>query len=137
MATTNARRMVDDPSVIAAVGLLNSGSAKAPVLSQAEMATISGSATNPDLNDWKFFSVYHPGGKPNFFRTVTTDAYQGPGLANHFAEVLKIKTVMVLDDGGADGVGMANAFAEQATKLGMKVVIRDRLGPLNAITPQC
>jgi branched-chain amino acid transport system substrate-binding protein len=134
LAATNARRMVDDASVIAAVGPLNSGSAKAavPVLSQAEMATVSGSATNPDLNDPKFFSVYHPGGKPNFFRTVTTDAYQGPGLANQFAEVLKINTVTVLDDGGAYGVGMADAFAKQATKQGMKVVIRDRLDPLNA-----
>ena len=55
------------------------------------MATISGSATNPDLNDPKFSAVYHPGGKPNFFRTVTTDAYQGPGMANYFAEVLKVQ----------------------------------------------
>ncbi len=134
LAATNARRMANDPTVIAAVGPLNSGSAKAavPVLSQAQLATISGSATNPDLNDPKFFSVYHPGGKPNFFRTVTTDAYQGPGLANYFAEVLKVKKVAVLDDGGAYGVGMANAFAGRAAKLDMDVAIRDRLDPLNA-----
>ena len=97
LAATNARRMVADPSVIAAVGPLNSGSAKAavPVLSQAQMATISGSATSPDLNDPKFAGVYHPGGKPNFFRTVTTDAYQGPGLANYFGKVLKVQKVVV------------------------------------------
>jgi len=134
LAATNARRMVAEPTVIAAVGPLNSGSAKAavPVLSQAEMATISGSATNPDLNNPKFAGVYHPGGKPNFFRTVTTDAYQGPGLANYFAEVRKLKKVVVLDDTGAYGVGMANAFAAQAAKKGMDVVIRDKLDPLNA-----
>lgn len=134
LAATNARRLVNDPSVVAVVGPVNSGSAKAmsPVLSQAQMAFVSGSATNPDLNDPKFFQVYHPGGKPNFFRTVTTDAYQGPGLANYFAEVLKVKKVTVLDDTGAYGVGMANAFAGQAVKKGMEVVLRDRLDPLNA-----
>jgi len=134
LSATNARRMLNDPSVIAAVGPLNSGSAKAmcPVFSEGGMAFISGSATNPDLNDPKFFAVYHPGGKPNFFRTVTTDAYQGPGMANYFAEVLKLKKVVVLDDSGAYGVGMANAFAAEAPKRGMEVVIRDRLDPLNA-----
>ena len=134
LSATNARRMVNDPTAIAAVGPLNSGSAKAmsPIFSQAEMAFISGSATNPDLNDPKFFGLYHPAGKPNFFRTVTTDAYQGPGMANYFAEVLKVKKVTVLDDTGAYGVGMANAFAAQAAKKGMDVIIRDRVDPLNA-----
>jgi branched-chain amino acid transport system substrate-binding protein len=134
LSATNARRMVTDPLVIAAVGPMNSGSAKAmaPIFSQADIAFISGSATNPDLNDPKFWSLYHPGGKPNFFRTVTTDAYQGPGMANYFAEVLRVKKVTVLDDTGAYGVGMANAFAEQAAKKGMEVVIRDRVDPLQA-----
>jgi ABC-type branched-subunit amino acid transport system substrate-binding protein len=38
------------------VGLLNSGSANAmcPIFSQGGMPTISGSATNPDMNDPKF-----------------------------------------------------------------------------------
>ena len=134
LAATNARKMLGDPSVMAAVGPLNSGSAKAvvPVLSQGGMATISGSATNPDLTNPKFAALYRPGGKPVFFRTVTTDAYQGPNLANYFAEVLKVKKLIVLDDGGVYGVGMADAFASQAAKKGMDVVIRDRLDPLNA-----
>ena len=134
LSATNARRMLNDPTVIASVGPLNSGSAKAmaPIFSEGQMAFISGSATNPDLNDPKFFALYHPGGKPNFFRTVTTDAYQGPGMANYFAEVLKVKKLIVLDDTGAYGVGMANAFAGQAVKKGMDVAVRDRVDPLNA-----
>lgn len=134
LAATNARKLLQDSSVIAAVGPLNSGSAKAvsPIYSQGGMATISGSATNPDLTDPKFAQVYHPAGPPIFFRTVTTDAYQGPNLANYFAEKLNIKKVVVLDDGGAYGVGMADAFAAQAKKKGMEVLIRDRLDPLNA-----
>ena len=134
LAATNARKLLQDPTVIAAVGPLNSGSAKAvsPIYSQGGMATISGSATNPDLTDPKFAQLYHPAGPPIFFRTVTTDAYQGPNLANYFAETLKIQKIVVLDDGGAYGVGMANAFAAQAEKKGMTVLIRDRLDPLNA-----
>jgi branched-chain amino acid transport system substrate-binding protein len=134
LAATNARKMLTDPSVVAAVGPLNSGSAKAmcPIFSQGGMATISGSATNPDLNDPKFAPVYRPGGVPIFFRTVTTDAYQGPNLANYFAETLKVQKIIVLDDGGAYGVGMADAFARQAKAKGMDVAIRDRLDPLNA-----
>lgn len=134
LAATNARKMLTDSAVMAAIGPLNSGSAKAvtPVLSQGGMATISGSATNPDLTSPKFASMYRPGGKPVFFRTVTTDAYQGPNLANYFYEKLKVRKVTVLDDGGAYGVGMADAFAVEAKKKGMDVVIRDRLDPLNA-----
>jgi branched-chain amino acid transport system substrate-binding protein len=134
LAATNARKMLSDPAVMAAVGPLNSGSAKAvtPVLSQGGLATISGSATNPDLTNPKFANLYRPGGKPVFFRTVTTDAYQGPNLANYFAETLHVKKITVLDDGGAYGVGMADAFAGEAKKKGMDVVLRDRLDPLNA-----
>jgi branched-chain amino acid transport system substrate-binding protein len=134
LAATNARKLLQDSAVIAAVGPLNSGSAKAvsPIYSQGGMATISGSATNPDLTDPKFAQVYHPAGPPVFFRTVTTDAYQGPNLANYFVEKLNIKKVVVLDDGGAYGVGMADAFAAQAKKKGMEVLVRDRLDPLNA-----
>ena len=134
LAATNARKMLTDPSVIAAVGPLNSGSAKAmcPIFSQGGIATISGSATNPDLNDPKFAQIYRPAGLPIFFRTVTTDAFQGPNFANYLADVLKLQKVVVLDDGGAYGVGMADAFAAQAAKKGMTVLIRDRLDPLNA-----
>ena len=134
IAATNARKMLQDASVIAAVGPLNSGSAKAvsPVLSQGGMATISGSATNPDLSSPKFAQVYRPAGPPIFFRTVTTDAYQGPNFANFLGEVRHVQRVTVLDDGGAYGVGMADAFAAQAVKKGLTVVIRDRLDPLNA-----
>jgi branched-chain amino acid transport system substrate-binding protein len=134
LAATNARKMLQDASVVAVVGPLNSGSAKAmsPVLSQGGMAMISGSATNPDLSSPKFAQVYRPAGPPIFFRTVTTDAYQGPNFANFLAEVRHIQRVVVLDDGGAYGVGMADAFAAQAVKKGMTVVIRDRLDPLNA-----
>ena len=104
--------MVADKGVVAAIGPQMSGSGKAmsPILSQGELATITPSSTNPDITDPKFAGQYRPKGKPIYFRTVTTDAFQGPNMANYYADVLKVKSVYVLDDSGAYGVGMADTF---------------------------
>jgi branched-chain amino acid transport system substrate-binding protein len=130
-AATNARKMVSDRQVIAAVGpqMSGSGKAMAPILSEGDLATITPSSTNPDITDPKFAAQFDPGGKPIYFRTVTTDAYQGPNMANYMAKTLHVKAVYILDDSGAYGVGMADAFQRQAEKDGMKVVGRDRLDP--------
>lgn len=50
-------------------------------------------------------------------------------MANFMAEKLHVKTIYILDDSGAYGVGMANAFEAQAKKKGIKVLGRDRLDP--------
>src|SRR6202043_3284535 len=73
-AATNARKMVSDPNVVAAVGPQMSGSGKAmsPILSQGNLAIITPSSTNPDITNPKFASQYRPGGKAIYFRTVTT-----------------------------------------------------------------
>lgn len=130
-AATNARKMASDKSVVGAIGPQMSGAAKAmaPILSMADLAIVTPSATNPDLTDPKFAAQYKPGGKTVFFRTVTTDAFQGPNMANYYADTLKVKTVYILDDSGAYGVGLADAFQGQATKKGIKVLGRDRLDP--------
>ncbi len=114
-AATNARKMVSDPDVVAAVGpeMSGAGKAMAPILSQGDLATITPSSTNPDITNPKFAEQYRPAGKPIYFRTVTTDAYQGPNMANFLAERLKIKSVYILDDSGAYGVGLADAFQGQ------------------------
>ena len=130
-AATNARKMVSDKAVVAAIGPQMSGSGKAmsPILSQGELATITPSSTNPDITDPKFAGQYRPKGKPIYFRTVTTDAFQGPNMANYYADVLKVKSVYVLDDSGAYGVGIADTFQSQAEKRGIKVLGRDQLNP--------
>ena len=71
-------------------------------------------------------------GKAIYFRTVTTDAYQGPNMANYFAQTLKVKRAYILDDGGAYGVGMADAFETQAKKIGLAVLGHDQLDPREA-----
>src|SRR6201996_6399360 len=106
-----------------------SGKAMAPILSQGNLATITPSSTNPDITDPKFAGQYRPAGKAVYFRTVTTDAFQGPNMANYFADTLKVKSVYVLDDSGAYGVGLADAFQKQAEKRGIKIMGRDQLNP--------
>jgi branched-chain amino acid transport system substrate-binding protein len=131
-AAINARKMVADPTVVAAIGPMASGSGKAmaPLLSQGNLATVTPSSTNPDLTDPKFAEQYRPEGKAIYFRTVTTDAFQGPNMANFMADQLKIKSVFVVDDSGAYGVGIADAFQGQAARRGMQVLGRDRVDPL-------
>lgn len=130
-AATNARKMVADKDVVAAIGpqMSGAGKAMAPILSTGGLATITPSSTNPDITNPKFAEQYRPAGKPIYFRTVTTDAYQGPNMANYLAEKLKVKSVYVLDDSGAFGVGVADAFQKQAEAKGLKVLGRDRLDP--------
>jgi branched-chain amino acid transport system substrate-binding protein len=133
-AATNARKMVSDKSVVAAIGpqMSGSGKAMAPILSQGNLATITPASTNPDITDLKFAGQYRPGGKAIYFRTVTTDAFQGPNMANYMIDTLKIKSVYVLDDSGAYGVGIADSFQKQAEKRGVKVLGRDQLNPKEA-----
>lgn len=130
-AATNARKFVANPKVLAAIGPEMSGAAKAmaPILSEGNLTIITPSATNPDLTNPQFAAQYMPGGKPVFFRTVTTDAFQGPNMANFYAEVLKVPDVYILDDSGAYGVGLADAFEKRCPAKGIKVLGRDRLDP--------
>jgi len=133
-AATNYKKFLADSAVVAAVGPVMSGEGKAisPIISEADMATISPSATNPDITDPKFKAQYRPKGKAVFFRNVTTDAYQGPNMANYLFHQVKMKSVYVLDDGGAFGVGLSDAFERRAKALGVKVLGRDRLDPKEA-----
>ncbi len=130
-AAVNARKFVADKKVVGIVGPQMSGAAKAmlPILNTAGLSMITPSATNPDMTNAKFAEQFVPSGKTTFFRTVATDAYQGPYMANYFADTLHVKTVYILDDSGAYGVGLADAFEKQAKAKGIKVLGRDRLDP--------
>jgi branched-chain amino acid transport system substrate-binding protein len=133
-AATNTKKLVSDPGVVANIGPEMSGEGKAmtPILSEANLATITPSSTNPDITDPKFAAQFKPKGKAIYFRTVTTDAFQGPFMANFFAQKLHVKSIYVLDDSGAYGVGIADSFQKQAEKNGIKVLGRDQLNPKEA-----
>ncbi len=130
----NARRMVADRAILAAIGPMMSSVARPmlPILSEGNLPIISPSATSADLTDPKRAGDYRPKGKVVFFRTVTTDAFQGVNMANFYAEVLAVKSVFVLDDGGTFGVGIADSFEAQARKKGLQLLGRDRLDPKSA-----
>src|SRR5579864_762622 len=133
-AATNTKKLVSDPGVVANIGPQMSGEGKAmtPILSEADLATITPSSTNPDITNPDMAQQFRPKGKPIYFRTVTTDAFQGPNMANYFAQNLHVKSVYILDDSGAYGVGIADSFQKQAEKDGIKVLGRDQLNPKEA-----
>ena len=133
-AATNAKKLVTDPMVVANIGpeMSGEGKAMAPILSEADLATITPSSTNPDITDPKFAAQFKPKGRAIYFRTVTTDAFQGPNMANFYAAILKVKSIYILDDSGAYGVGIADAFQHQVEKNGIKVLGRDQLNPKEA-----
>src|SRR5581483_1538542 len=68
-------------------------------------------------------------GPITYFRTVSTDAYQGPAAALYAAKVLGVKRVYVTDNQDAYGVGLAKAFQAEATKIGLTVVGYAELDP--------
>jgi branched-chain amino acid transport system substrate-binding protein len=130
-AATNTKQFVADDTVMAVVGpqMSGSGKAMAPIASAADLMLITPSSTNPDITDPNFASQYRPGGRAVYFRTVTTDAFQGPYMANYAAETLGVKTVYILDDTGAYGEGIANSFEGQARAKGLNVLGHDKLNP--------
>jgi branched-chain amino acid transport system substrate-binding protein len=133
-AAINTRKLIADPTVVAILGPEMSGEGKAmtPILSEADLAAITPSSTNPDITNPAKAAQFKPKGKAIYFRTVTTDAFQGPNMANFYALNLKVKSIFVLDDSGAYGVGIADSFQKQAEKIGIKVLGRDQLNPKEA-----
>src|SRR5690242_19389774 len=93
-AATNARRMVSNRSTLAAIGpqMSGAGKAMAPILSQGDLAIITPTTTNPDITDPRYAAQYRPAGKVIYFRMVATDAYQGPYMANYYADILHVKS---------------------------------------------
>jgi len=131
-AATNTKQFVADDSVMAIVGPQMSGSGKAmsPIASDASLMIITPSSTNPDITDPNFSNQYRPnGGKAIYFRTVTTDAFQGPYMANYAKQVLNVSSVYIVDDTGAYGEGIANSFENQAKAIGLEVLGHDKLNP--------
>jgi branched-chain amino acid transport system substrate-binding protein len=120
-----ATDLVDNSSVIAVVGPAFSGATKAaePTFSAASLATVTPSATNPDLATQ---------GWSNFFRVVADDNAQGPADADYMSKTLGLKSVYVVDDASTYAVGLTQAFATEAQKDGMTVTKEEVPG-----TTQC
>ena len=110
---TAAEALVTNSSVVAVVGPAFSGATKAaePIFSAADLATVSPSATNPQLADE---------GWNNFFRVVADDNAQGPYDADYIAKALKLKSVYTVDDASSYGSGLVGALDTRLTHDGVK-----------------
>src|SRR5689334_10354420 len=64
-AATNTKKLAADPLVVANVGpqMSGEGKAMAPILSQADLATITPSSTNPDITSPAFATQFKPKGR--------------------------------------------------------------------------
>jgi branched-chain amino acid transport system substrate-binding protein len=112
-----ANQAAGDEEVIAVIGPAFSGESAAagPIYEQAGLPMISPSATNPDLSQ---------NGWTNWFRTVATDATQGPVAAKYIAENLGAEQVAVIDDSSEYGKGLADIVESSLEDAGAEVVFR-------------
>jgi branched-chain amino acid transport system substrate-binding protein len=122
----NMTKIAADASVVAVIGPLNSSVAKAqiPISNEGGVLQCSPANTNPDLT--KGDPAKQLRTKPNnYIRVVTTDDVQGPAAAQYIYEVLKKKSVYIIDDTETFGKGVADAFEVEFKKRGGNVVKHD------------
>jgi len=127
--SANANAYAQDPSVIGVIGTFNSGCAEleVPVLNRAPggmVAMVSPANTWPGLTQKTKTpgepDKYYPTGQRNYARVVAADNFQGPALAET-AKGLGVKSVYILDDKQAYGLGVATYFKDAAKKLGIQI----------------
>jgi len=126
----NGLACLQQSTTIAYIGTLNSGAAlvSEPILNRGAMAMISPANTNTDLTNPSKRNSQEPAtasGKIStitYFRTVTTDALQGPAGAKYVHDVLHKSTYVLVDDKLQYGAGLAAAFDKYASAHGMKKV---------------
>jgi len=129
--STNAQAYAANEKVVAVIGTFNSGCAaiEIPVLNQAPgggVAMMSPANTYVCLTeggpgcDATEPDKYYPSGSRNYARVVANDAYQGAAVAE-FAKAQGVKSVYILNDKEAYGLGVATNFRNAAENVGIKV----------------
>ena len=127
----NANAYAGHDKVIGVIGTFNSGCAaiEIPVLNQAAnggIGMISPANTfvcltegGPGCEDTEP-DKYYPTGNRNYTRVVPHDAYQGAAMAE-FMQAQGIKSVYVLNDKEAYGLGVATNLRNAAESLGIEI----------------
>jgi branched-chain amino acid transport system substrate-binding protein len=102
-ATPLATQIVNSQKIVGVVGPAFSGETEAtgPTFAEAGLATVSPSATNPDLskNGWD-----------TFHRVLGNDDTQAPAAAKYIKDTLSAKNVFVIDDASEYGKGLATGL---------------------------
>jgi branched-chain amino acid transport system substrate-binding protein len=127
----NANAYAGNDKLIGVIGTFNSGCAaiEIPVLNQAPnggIAMLSPANTfvcltegGPGCEDTEP-DKYYPTGNRNYARVVPNDAYQGAAMAE-FMQEEGVKSVYILNDKEAYGLGVATNLRNAAEHLGIKV----------------
>ncbi|HXG50086.1 MAG TPA: branched-chain amino acid ABC transporter substrate-binding protein [candidate division Zixibacteria bacterium] len=115
VGVSNARNLVADQDVLLIVGHFNSGVAlpASEVYKDAMLAMISPANTATEITDR---------GYPNVNRVCGRDDVQGPVGARFVAQDLKLKSVYIVHDKTLYGQGVADAFRDEAARLGLKIL---------------
>jgi branched-chain amino acid transport system substrate-binding protein len=127
----NAQNYAGNDKVIGVIGTFNSGCAAIiiPVLNQAPeggIPMVSPANTYVCLTeggpgcDKTEPDKYYPSGKRNYTRVVAHDAYQGAAVAE-FAKAEGVKSVYILNDKEAYGLGVATNLRNAAESVGIKI----------------
>ncbi|MEP7284730.1 MAG: branched-chain amino acid ABC transporter substrate-binding protein [Chloroflexota bacterium] len=117
VGVANAQNIVNDASILAVIGHLNSGVAipSSEVYAKSDLAMISPANTNPKVTDRDSTHLVTN-------RVCGRDDIQGPVGADYAAKDLSAKTVYVISDKTAYGDGVAQAFTDHAKELGLTVL---------------
>ena len=129
--STNAQAYAGNEKLVGVIGTFNSGCAaiEIPVLNQAPgggVAMISPANTYVCLTeggpgcDGTEPDKYYPSGTRNYARVVAHDAYQGAAVAE-FMQEQGVKSVYILNDKEAYGLGVATNTRNAAEHLGIKI----------------
>ena len=121
----NARKAINDKSVVAYIGTYNSGAAKVsiPLLNQAGLVMVSPANTYPGLTkpgkgEANEPNTYYPNGKRNYARVVPADDLQG-AVGAVWAKDLGAKNVYIVHDTELYGKGIADVFRAKAKEIGL------------------
>ncbi|TMG48573.1 MAG: branched-chain amino acid ABC transporter substrate-binding protein [Chloroflexi bacterium] len=121
----NARKAINDKSVVAYIGTYNSGAAKVsiPLLNQAGLVMVSPANTYPGLTkpgkgEANEPNTYYPNGKRNYARVVPADDLQG-AVGAVWTKDLGGKNVYIIHDTELYGKGIADVFRAKAKEIGL------------------
>lgn len=123
----NAQDHVANANQVAILGTYNSGCAKIilPVANEAGLLMVSHANTYPGLTiEWDAGepALYYPSGARSYARVIAHDGFQGKAAAQYMYNDLGKRTLALLDDTQAYGIGLADAVENEFTKLGGTVL---------------
>ena len=122
-----ANKLASDPQVGGVVGTLNSSVSQsvAPVLAKANIVQVSPANTNPTLTRGPDPDNAPKRVWPTYFRTATTDSFQGPFAADYALGKGGFKSAYVIHDKKTYGQGLAESFAKRFEDKGGTIAGRD------------